>query len=180
MSRSRTRRALAIGGLALALPASAAAQGSDTVRDLVLPSRDIVLSVSSTDRSISTAEAPGEIEVTLAADVLFAFDRASLTGRAGSRIDQLSERVRSAKPPRIRVQGHTDSKGSPGYNRRLSKRRADAVAKALRRELGASVPTLSVEGRGESDPTVSNTKADGSDDPRGRARNRRVTISFPG
>ena len=49
---------------------------------------------------------------------------------------------------------------------------------ALERELGAGAPPLRAVGRGESDPAVSNTEHDGSDDPRGRSRNRRVEIGF--
>ncbi len=39
--------------------------------------------------------------------------------------------------------------------------------------------TLTVRGRGEADPVASNTRKDGSDDPRARAKNRRVEITFP-
>jgi outer membrane protein OmpA-like peptidoglycan-associated protein len=34
------------------------------------------------------------------------------------------------------------------------------------------------KGHGEADPVAPNVKKDGSDNPRGRARNRRVTITF--
>ena len=59
---------------------------------------------------------------------------------------------------------------------RLSRRRAQAVAVALRR--AAAPPRLVVRGHGEADPVASNTNKDGSDNPEGRARNRRVTITF--
>jgi outer membrane protein OmpA-like peptidoglycan-associated protein len=119
------------------------------------------------------------IAVTLAADVLFRFDSAALTGRAESRIDEAAERIRADGPAVVRVTGYTDSKGSDAYNLGLSRRRAAAVAAALRAELGGEAPSLRTQGRGEADPVAPNTKPDGSDNPRGRARNRRVEVVFP-
>jgi outer membrane protein OmpA-like peptidoglycan-associated protein len=180
MSRSRIS-ALAVV-LAAALPGAALAQGTsaihDEVRDLVLPVEDLTLETTSLDRSVQTQESNREVKVTLAADVLFRFDRASLTARARSRIAEAAERIRQGKPPRVHVVGHTDSKGSDAYNERLSRRRAASVARALRAALGADAPALDTEGRGEREPVAPNTKDDGSDNPRGRARNRRVIVSF--
>jgi OmpA-OmpF porin, OOP family len=182
MSRSRTR-ALAPAALVLAaaLPGRALAQVTeveDQVRDLVLPVEDLTLETSSLDRSVATQESNREIKVTLAADVLFRFNRASLTPRARSRIAEAAEKIRQGEPARVDVVGHTDSKGTDTYNDRLSLRRAESVARALCAALGAGAPTLDTEGRGEREPVASNTKDDGSDNPRGRARNRRVTVSF--
>jgi outer membrane protein OmpA-like peptidoglycan-associated protein len=179
MSRSRIS-ALAIV-LAAALPGAAVAQETaihDQVRDLVLPVEDLTLETTSLDRSVQTQESNREVKVTLAADVLFRFDRASLTARARSRIAEAAEKIRQGRPPRVRVVGHTDSKGSDAYNDRLSRRRAESVARALRAALGAGAPALDTEGRGEREPVAPNTKDDGSDNPRGRARNRRVIVSF--
>jgi outer membrane protein OmpA-like peptidoglycan-associated protein len=36
-----------------------------------------------------------------------------------------------------------------------------------------------VIGKGDADPVAPNSKPDGSDDPEGRARNRRVMVSIP-
>ncbi len=77
-----------------------------------------------------------------------------------------------------RVDGYTDSKGSSSYNDRLSQRRADAVATALRRALSGAAPRLRTVGHGEEDPVAANQTEDGEDNPRGRAKNRRVTVSF--
>ena len=75
------------------------------------------------------------------------------------------------------IDGYTDSKGSPAYNLRLSRRRAAAVRTALARLVGRGV-RFQVAGHGEANPVAANFKRDGSDNPRGRAKNRRVTISF--
>ncbi len=72
----------------------------------------------------------------------------------------------------IQVTGYTDRSGSPGYNQRLSERRAAAVADALAR-LGVPRNDMTVGGRGENDNRV--PTADGVREP----QNRRVEIVFP-
>ena len=52
-------------------------------------------------------------------------------------------------------------------------RPALAVAEALRERTGRQAH---VQGRGRSEPVAANTLPDGSDDPQGRQRNRRVQI----
>jgi OmpA-OmpF porin, OOP family len=180
MSRSRTRVLLAALVLTAALPATALAQVdiSAQVTDLVLPVEDLSLNTSSLDDSVVTQESTQRVRVTLAADVLFRFNRASLTPRARNRIAEAVEKIRQRKPGTVRVVGHTDSKGTDAYNDRLSLRRAKSVARALRAALGPSAPALETQGRGERQPVAPNTHEDGSDNPRGRARNRRVTVTF--
>jgi outer membrane protein OmpA-like peptidoglycan-associated protein len=172
--------ALAAALVALAAaPALAQQDEQDGVLDLTLPVQDLTLESARLDDSLSTKESNKRIAVTLAADVLFRFDSAALTGRAESRIDEAAERIRADGPAAVRVTGYTDSKGSDAYNLGLSRRRAAAVATALRAELGGEAPSLRTQGRGEADPVAPNTKPDGSDNPRGRARNRRVEVVFP-
>ena len=69
----------------------------------------------------------------------------------------------------IRIIGHTDSRGADDYNRVLSERRANAVARHLA-DNGIPAKLIVVEGKGESRPIASN------DTEEGRARNRRVEI----
>lgn len=69
----------------------------------------------------------------------------------------------------VHVIGHTDSIGSETYNLQLSIRRAEAVMETLR-TLGVPLARLSADGKGESEPLVSN------DTPEGRATNRRVEL----
>ena len=65
-----------------------------------------------------------------------------------------------------------DRSGSPGYNQRLSERRASAVATALE-GLGVPRSQMIVSGRGENDNRV--PTADGVREP----QNRRFEIVFP-
>lgn len=171
--------ALAAGAAGPAEPAAQGAPDTADVRDLTLPVLDLELETSSLDRSVRRVDRPKDVRVTLAADVLFEFNRAGLTPRAGERIDQVADEIRRAGPTAVKVDGHTDSRGSDSYNRALSRRRAESVRKALSRALGQRGPRLVASGRGESRPVAGNRKPDGSDNPRGRARNRRVEIRIP-
>jgi OmpA-OmpF porin, OOP family len=178
MSRSPSAALLAVAALTLA-PAAARAQENPSVVDIELPVVDLVYTSSSLDDSVQTGETDKQVKVTLAADVLFKFDKATLGPRARSRLADVAKRVRDSDPGTIHVDGYTDSKGSDAYNLGLSRRRAQAVAAALSRQIGANGTTLAVAGHGEADPVAPNTKKDGSDNAQGRALNRRVTITFP-
>lgn len=165
-----------------AATAQTATPGSATdgpALDLVLPVLDLDLRTSSLDSSVRRSDTSKAIRVTLDADVLFAFNRAQLSGRSANRIAQAAAEIRRLKPASVSIVGHTDNKGSPGYNLGLSKRRADAVRRALSARLGAGGPRLAASGRGEAQPAARNTRSDGSDNPRGRALNRRVEIRIP-
>lgn len=114
------------------------------------------------------------IVVDLPADVLFDFDRAELRPDARPALAQAAELLQSYPRAPVRVDGHSDGKGSDGYNDALSLRRAQAVARAL--EPGAGGRRLAVRGHGKREPVAAETRLDGSDDPAGRQRNRRVAI----
>ncbi|CAN5578465.1 OmpA family protein [soil metagenome] len=136
----------------------------------------IVRRVESISGDIRTEESPEQVEVTLAADVLFAFDQADLSPEAAARIDEVAGQIKASATGPVAIVGHTDAKGTDAYNADLSLRRAAAVRDAL----SAKAPGIGFEvsGKGAADPVAPNTKEDGSDDPDGRARNRRVTITF--
>jgi len=68
----------------------------------------------------------------------------------------------------VRIEGHTDSTGDPARNLDLSRRRAEAVKKALVTQFGIAADRLTSEGFGDTKPIAAN------DNPQGRAENRRV------
>lgn len=115
--------------------------------------------------------------VDLNADVLFAYGSAKLTPAGKQVIDQTAVSVKSAVSGKtVAVVGNTDSKGTPAFNLKLGQQRADAVAAQLRHDLPGI--RLKVSSNGETKPVAANTKPDGSDNPVGRAKNRRVTIAW--
>lgn len=104
--------------------------------------------------------------------VFFDWDRDTITPEGMKIIQQAADAYKSGAPVRIMVTGYTDRSGSPGYNQRLSERRANNVANALAR-MGVPREQMAVSGRGENDNRV--PTADGVREP----QNRRVEIVFP-
>lgn len=185
-SPSPLATALAVTGAlaAYAAGAPAAAARSDRpvradVRELTLPVLDLALETASLDNGVRRVESAKDVRVTLDTDLLFAFDRARLSQRAAARIGDAVSEIERLDPDVVSVQGHTDGKGPDAYNLRLSRRRAEAVRAALARALDDDPPRLRASGSGENEPVAANRRPDGSDSPKGRARNRRVEIRIP-
>jgi outer membrane protein OmpA-like peptidoglycan-associated protein len=117
-----------------------------------------------------------EIRIEMSADVLFDFDRAELKPEAEASLQKVGTVLRAYGRSQVTVEGHTDAKGSDTYNQRLSERRAAAVVSWLSARAGLGGGRLTARGLGAQRPVASNARADGSDDPEGRRRNRRVEI----
>ena len=127
-------------------------------------------------RELQVEKREGErTTVTISTDVLFDFDSADLTGTATDVVSELAGRIAGTDSD-VLVVGHTDGIGTRRYNQRLSERRDAAVARVLRRQLDDG-RTIAKEGRNFSEPIADET-VNGEDNPEGRARNRRVEISF--
>ena len=125
----------------------------------------------------SSEGSPGELRFELTADLLFDFDKADLRPEAESVLREAMAEIKAkAKRPAVRVEGHTDAMGSDEYNQGLSERRAASVRTWFVE--AAKLPTKSVSavGFGERQPIADNEKPDGSDDPEGRQKNRRVEL----
>jgi hypothetical protein len=84
--------------------------------------------------------------------------------------------IQKLGPHPVKVEGHTDGKGTEEYNQTLSEKRAERVKNWLLENHVAPVAAVSTEGFGKRKPVAPNTKPDGSDNPQGRALNRRVEI----
>ena len=127
--------------------------------------------------AVGPADAGGtkKTVIRLPADVLFAFGSAELTPAAQQAIAAVDDEIGSGGTGTVTIEGHTDAVGSDADNQALSERRAAAVRAALEAELGSGYQYTSV-GFGETEPVAPNTRPDGSDDPDGRALNRRVEI----
>ncbi len=110
-------------------------------------------------------------------DVLFEFNKYQLTSDARAKVRDIAQvldgpRVQNRQ---VSIEGHTDSIGSDQYNLRLSQLRADAVSSGLESD-GVSSNRLHTRGFGKKYPIAPNKSPDGSDNPAGRAKNRRVEV----
>ena len=117
--------------------------------------------------------APVAQKVTLAADVLFDFDKAILKNEGKAKLDDLASKLKAINLEVVIAIGHTDSIGSDAYNQKLSVRRAESV-KAYLVSKGVEPNRIYTEGKGEKQPVASNKTKDG------RQKNRRVEIEVIG
>jgi outer membrane protein OmpA-like peptidoglycan-associated protein len=122
-----------------------------------------------------------ELRFELTADLLFDFDKADLRPEAeGVLRDVVAQIKAKAKRPAVRVEGHTDAKGTDAYNQDLSQRRSASVRGWLVQQGKLAAKSVAAVGLGEKQPVAPNEKPDGSDDPEGRQKNRRVEIVVTG
>ncbi len=147
-------------------------EGTGKVLDLVFRVEDLGGKV----QDLQVKETDQEIRIELAADVLFDFDKADILPKAQETLKQAAAIIREKAKGSVRVEGHTDGKGSDAYNQKLSERRAAAVKAWFAEKEGIRNVEFAATGFGARKPKAPNKKPDGSDDPDGRQKNRRVEI----
>jgi len=126
-------------------------------------------------KAISQSQSTCQHRYIIGADALFDFDKSELNGRARETLDALGPLLLRESSHPIRIEGHTDGIGTAEYNQKLSERRSDSVDKWLiENHFLTSVATTC--GYGKTRPVAPNKNPDGSDNPMGRQKNRRVEI----
>jgi outer membrane protein OmpA-like peptidoglycan-associated protein len=97
-------------------------------------------------------------------------DSDALNAESRAKIPAILSAIRERRSTWISVIGHTDTKASPTYNKRLGMRRAEGISKILQKE-GVEKSSISVESHGDADLAVKT--------PRGKAErlNRRVEVT---
>lgn len=150
-----------------------AAVGSEVVSKQVETSEARVEQILSEFNATKTDEG---ILINLPESILFDFDRADLKPEATTTLQKIIELIDHYGSAPVRIHGHTDSKGKEDYNQTLSERRASAVKDYLVKNGNISESRLQAAGFGETKPIAPNAKPDGSDDPEGRQKNRRVEV----
>ena len=126
--------------------------------------------------SLQPVESCGTL-ITLEDGVLFDFGKSDIRPDAAQTLKSLAGVLNNAKVPAAHIYGHTDSVSDEAFNQQLSEARANAVKNDLAKN--GVTATLDATGYGESKPVAPNENADGSDNPAGRALNRRVEIFIP-
>ena len=107
----------------------------------------------------------------------FDFDDSRIKAEYYGVLKEMAEEIKTMNSDVI-IRGYTDSKGADEYNNRLSLRRAEAVRDKLV-EFGLEPGRiLKTEGMGKKNPVAPNVSSDGSDNPAGRALNRRIELEL--
>jgi peptidoglycan-associated lipoprotein len=118
------------------------------------------------------ADAPGPLEGLLAKrTIYFDFDSSEIKGEGTDIVAAHAKYLAKMGGMKIRLEGHTDERGSREYNIGLGERRAQAVRRALLLQ-GAAEGQISTVSYGEERPAAA-----GSDEA-AWAKNRRVEIVY--
>ena len=181
---------LAVAGSALAVkyeiddPVPTGAQGTvSSLAGEVLPIVGLESSVagkvdplSAVLKDLGAQVTDNEIRIEMSADVLFDFDKATIKAAAEPTLAKVATVLAGYPRAAVRIEGHSDAKGSEPYNQKLSERRAKAVQDWLRKPAALRNVRFSTQGFGARKPVAPNTRPNGADDPEGRQKNRRVDI----
>ncbi|MBR4564820.1 MAG: OmpA family protein [Paludibacteraceae bacterium] len=100
-------------------------------------------------------------------NLYFAVDKTDVLPSSREAMDALYTFLAENPEVRIRIVGHTDNTASEAYNLRLSKGRADAVAREMIKR-GIDASRLETDGKGMAEPVADNSTEEG------RQQNRRV------
>lgn len=188
---------LVVGTVILAAPsigrgqeegADATVAGTGKVLDIVPKILDIVpkvleiegmaLGIEGALADLGAKVTETEIRIALSGDILFDFDQDTLRPDAFPTLEMVADVLAEYPDAPVLIEGHTDSKGENKYNQKLSERRAASVKRWFVENAGIDPSRIDTRGWGEAKPAVPNEKADGSDDPDGRQKNRRVEITI--
>ncbi len=107
--------------------------------------------------------------------LFFEFDTYEVNPRAAKQLKIISDILKEDPARSLYINGHADAKGQEDYNEALSAKRAQEVRDAL---IAHGIPEGQIVTRsfGESKPNAPNFNPDGTDNPTGRAQNRRAEV----
>ncbi|MCH8231865.1 MAG: OmpA family protein [Bacteroidetes bacterium] len=106
-------------------------------------------------------------------NIYYDFARWDITPEAGIELDKLVDIMYDNPDIVIELSSHTDSVDTESYNIRLSQRRAESAVNYIV-STGVDRNRITAKGYGESRHIARNTNPDGTDNPEGRAKNRRT------
>lgn len=164
----------ALGGAVVGDQIQAGDQNLDAREQEIARNRELIEELKR--RNLEVHETKRGVVVNLP-DVLFEFNKYNLTADARAKVGDVAAILDRARVQnrQVSIEGHTDSIGSEEYNLRLSQQRADSVTSALEGD-GVGSSRLHTRGFGKKYPIAPNKNSDGTDNPTGRAKNRRVEV----
>ena len=112
-------------------------------------------------------------KIELKQKIFFAFNKAKILSKSFEMLNEVGAAMKDKPEIRVRIEGHTDSKGSDRYNKKLSEQRAKSVRMYLIKQ-GVDPTHMVSIGYGEERPIADN------DTEEGREMNRRVEFYILG
>jgi len=132
---------------------------------------DYTITKAIEEKESKNAKKGTELKVILNYD----FDDVSFFEVNHGSLDSLVYLLKKYPELKIKIDAHTDNKGTEKYNLKLSERRAVSIKEYLNKK-GIDDNRMKSKGFGEKEPIASNENEDGSDNPEGRQINRRAEI----
>ena len=133
--------------------------------------RDSIARAQAAAAALASAAEAANLRAILEAPVLFEYDASDMTETVRAELDAKLPVLRTNASLRIRISGHTDSRGSDEYNLALGLRRAAATRKYLS-DRGIAVGRIDIVSFGEERPAAT------GDDDSAYARNRRAEFEI--
>ena len=127
-------------------------------------------------QELEARQSGSSLSINLSGDVLFDYDRATLRPEAEESLRKVAVVLSQFPESKVTIEGFTDAKGRKGFNLELSRERAQAVKDWLVKSGNVLAAHIFTKGLGEEFAIAPNLNPDGSDNPLGRALNRRVSI----
>ncbi len=110
-------------------------------------------------------------------NIYYSFNKSNIRQGAADTLEMVLATLNENPEMVVEVRGHTDAIGSDQYNMNLSDKRSKAAISYLTKK-GIAKNRLQPKSFGEGEPAADNEKTDGSDNPEGRALNRRVEFKI--
>ncbi|MCB9360457.1 MAG: OmpA family protein [Flavobacteriales bacterium] len=109
--------------------------------------------------------------------IFYDYKSSDVNVMAAKELDKLVVILNKNNDVRIELTSHTDSKGGNEYNLRLSHERAQKARSYIIAK-GINSNRITAKGLGETQPVAPNENKDGTDNPAGRAKNRRTEFKI--
>lgn len=140
------------------------------------PTQTTTPAIQKTLSDLKAETTTSSIRINLPDTLLFGADKPDIRPAAKPTLAKVDQLLRYYSKSPVAINGHTDDTGNDAQNQKLSEKRAAAVKQYLVKTFGARPDRLEAHGYGETQPIAQNAKPDGSDNPDGRQKNRRVEI----
>ena len=134
-------------------PAGAARDPAGCKCDKDLIPKEVCEPMAKAMPAAAPAAKPSGDKITVAADALFDFNKATLRPEGKAKLDEVVAKAKDIKLEVIIAVGHTDRIGSDSYNQKLSERRAASVKQYLVSK-GIDANRVYTEGKGKKNPVT--------------------------
>ncbi|WP_341735968.1 OmpA family protein [Microcoleus sp. CAWBG640] len=149
---------------------------NQTATEEQLPTQITTETVKKIETELNAEKVPEGIRINVPETILFDFDKYNVRAQAKPTLTKINLLLRHYKNAQIFINGHTDNHGEDSYNLELSQKRSAAVKYYFINVFKVQNTRMQTKGYGKTKPISPNNNLDGSDNPTGREKNRRVEL----